>query len=141
MAPTPRRGTLYIAVLTTAMLVTIIGLGGLLAARSQFNTAGGDNEGMAARWCAQSAVELGLFKIRNDANWRTTLGAGNWITNLAVGNGTCSLTVTRVTDADADLYNDDWVLLGVGVVGGATRKVQLTLTDGVTPAEWRQVVN
>ncbi len=134
-----RRGGMYIAVLGASMLVVVMGLGALLAARTQFDSAKAGSDGVAAGWCAESAIELGLLYMRSNPDWRTKTGPGDWIVNQPVGVGTASLTVSEVSDADADPVNNDWVLMGVGTVGDATRKVELLVKNGATPSTRRLV--
>jgi len=50
-----RRAAMYMIVLMTAMLVTVIGLGGLMAARTQFRIGQSNEQAMQARYYAQSA--------------------------------------------------------------------------------------
>lgn len=136
-----RRGGMYIAVLSTSLLVVVMGLGALLAARTRFEAATADRDGFAARWYAQSAIELGLLYMRGHPDWRTNPGQGGWVVKQPIGIGVASLTVSEVADGDADPLNNDWVLLGVGTAGNATRKIELLVKGGATPSSLRRVTD
>ena len=57
-----RRAAMYMIVLMTALLVTVIGLGGLMAARTQFYIGQSNDRAMQARFYAQSAIDLGIHE-------------------------------------------------------------------------------
>ncbi len=136
-----RRGMALAFVLGAAMLVLVIGLGALHAVRTDLRTARAGGEAGEARSCARSIIELGLLRIREEPEWRSTLGEAKWISNQPIGRGVASLTATRVPDADADPLNDDWVLTGECLCGGAVRKIDVTLTRGIVLGEWRHRVD
>ena len=70
-----RRGSGYVYFLSTMMLVAVIGVSALMAARIRLRAAGGSNDATAARFYAQSAIELGLVMIQQDGAWRTSRGS------------------------------------------------------------------
>ncbi|MCP4246502.1 MAG: hypothetical protein GY778_05585, partial [bacterium] len=114
--------------LSMMMLVGVIGLSAVTVTRVQLRTAEGSNDASAARLYAQSAIELGMAMVQQDSNWRTTLGSGVWFTDQPIGAGTMTLESTIISDADANPENDPVVLIGTGVHGQATHKVEVTLT-------------
>ena len=122
-----RRGAGYVFFLGTMMLVFVIGLSALMYARIQRRWAQGGDHSIAARFYAQSALELGFVEIHLDPNWRTSLGSGAWFTDLPIGSGTLSLEVSIEDDGDGNPENDPVLLIGTGVHGQATHKTEVTL--------------
>lgn len=122
-----RRGSAYIFILGTMMLISVIGLSSLMNARIQHRSAQGGDHSIAARVYAQSALELGFAEIRQDPDWRTNLNSGAWITDQPIGGGTLSLDVSILNDADGNPDNDPVLLVGTGVHGQATHKIEVTL--------------
>ncbi len=128
-----RRGSVYIMVLASAMIVTIIGLGSLFATRVQRRSARFAEDCAEARLCAQSAIELGLLFVK-DQNWRSTWPNGTWLSNQQLGNGCFSLEGIDPRDGDlADSQYDPVVLTGLGMKGIAKRKLQVVLTANIKP--------
>ena len=122
-----RRGVGYVYFLCTAMLVMVIGLSALMYARIQLRTAQAGNHSMAARFYAQSAIELGIAEIHLDPSWRTNIGSGAWFSDLPIGSGTLSLDVTILSDGDAFPDNNPVLLIGTGVHGQVTHKIEAML--------------
>ena len=85
-----RRGSVYLAVLGPAALVTIIGLSALLIARIQLRRARDTSDLAQARLCALSGVDIGLLLIqRNPSDWRGTFaGSGGSLPEMDIGSGT-----------------------------------------------------
>jgi hypothetical protein len=131
---------MYVFVLSTATLVSIMGLGALLAARTRFSAAVSEENMLQARWCAKAAIQLGLQIMRDDPGWRSNWGPGAWISNEVVGRGRCSLSAAEIADGDANPINNTWMLSAEGVCDGATHHLQVELHDGVELLQWRQVV-
>ena len=123
----PRRGVGYVYFLSTIMLVSVIGLSALMYARIQRRSAQGGDHSIAARFYAQSALELGFAAIHLNPNWRTNLGSGVWFTDQPIGSGTLSLDVSILNDGDGSPDNDPVLLVGTGVHGQATQKIEVTL--------------
>lgn len=123
-----RRGVSYVYFLSTTMLVAVIGLSALMYARIQRRSALGGDHSIAARFYAQSALELGFSEIQLDPSWRTNLGSGAWFTDLPIGDGTLSLEVSILADGDGNPDNDLVLFVGTGVHGQATHKIEVTLT-------------
>lgn len=139
------RGSVYILVLGASLLVAVIGISALMAARVQ-RRATQASAGMAqTRQLACSAIDLGLLAIQqNPTTWRTLFTAGTLPTDLSLGSGL--LTLTAVDPIDSDLTNnttDPVVLTGVGSVGQARYMLEVTLNgDGtIAPGTWKRVVN
>ncbi len=122
-----RRGVGYVYFLSTTMLVAVIGLSALMYARIQRRSAQGGDHSLAARFYAQSALELGFAVIHLDPNWRTNLGSGIWISDQPIGDGTLSLDVSILDDGDGNPDDDPALLVGTGVHGQATHRIEVTL--------------
>ena len=136
----PRRGTLYVGVMTTATIVCLVGLSGLsvahLGVRAAQNTRNTENAALLAR----AAVEEGVRQIRATATWRTTFVNNTEYpaTPLTLNGGTMAW---RFVDLDGNLNNntaDGVRIYGIGRAGGATfvENVLLQPTDaGLTCLE------
>lgn len=143
-----RRGSSYLLVLSVSMIIALIGLSGLIAARIDHKIASTTSDATEARFYALAAIEIGLFAIDEDPlKWRKAFDGGALPVNMAVGNGTLTLEV--IDPIDNDLLNDTTepiLMTGIGAKGMAIHKVQVTLvfTGGVTnfmPGSWKQVVD
>jgi hypothetical protein len=119
---------MYVAVLMTATIVAIIGISALALARVQLRSVEGGNHVTAAGFCAQSAIEMGFFGVRNDALWRTRYTHDSWVPEQALGQGTFTWKLLDeessdlAADAEARAY-----LYGKGVVGNAVRVYSVLL--------------
>ncbi|MGD8452663.1 MAG: carbohydrate binding domain-containing protein [Phycisphaerae bacterium] len=85
-----RRAALYLAVLMTAMIVTVLGVAGLLATRIQVQSSGHTLDASAARFYAESAIDVALMKLSSAPNWYTVINRGQWSAEIHVGQGTLS---------------------------------------------------
>jgi len=130
---TARRGTVYLIVLTTGLLVLLLGLGGMAVARSLGRTMDRGAEAAAARWYAESAIEIARATINQTSNWRTTRTNGAWLTDVAIGNGTMSVDVTNPSGALGRSFSDSVVVTGTGKCGQAVQVVKATLRADQTP--------
>lgn len=134
-----RCGSMYVMVLGSTMIVTVIGLSAMMLTRIERRFAEGTADFTQARLYARSAIEMGLHRIRNDANWRTSNPNGIWLIDQPIGIGT--YTLEGVDPNDGDLTNHDTdplVLTGVGMEGDARYKLGVTLvaeTPGLTCLE------
>src|SRR5689334_15273911 len=119
-----RRGGIYMAVLGAAMLVTVIGMAALAAARGRRQTAQLAIDSAEARLYAESAVELAIGAISADSSWRTNHASGVWYTNRPLDDGT--FTISVVDPLDNNLSNrpsDPIVVTGTGTKGAAVQMV------------------
>jgi Carbohydrate binding domain len=83
-----RRGASYVFFLTTALLVTVIGMSALTAVRVMRQSAEGANDAAQAQVLAQSAVEQALLAIHGNATWRDSRVHNTWSTPQPLGEGT-----------------------------------------------------
>ena len=143
-----RRGSSYLLVLSVSMIIALIGLSGLIAARIDHKIATNSSDATEARCYALAAIEMGIFAIEEDPlNWRKNFHNGDVPEDIPIGNGTLTLQV--IDPLDGDLLNDDTepiLMTGIGVKGIARHKEQVTVvfTGGVTsfmPGSWKQVVD
>lgn len=133
--PVRRRGSMYVTVLLTAVLVALISVSGLLAARVQLQSSGTLTDVVAARFYAESAIELALLAIRTDPNWRSTLTNDNWTAAQPIGGGTYRWKVVDEEDGDLQTNPSGAVrLYGAGMTGTAVRtcSVLIHVEDGKT---------
>ena len=136
-----RQGSIYLAVMGVAMIVSIIGMASMQIARLQLKSAGNRQDLEEARLLSQSGVEFGLGNMDFFPNWRT----GREMTPpLVVGNGT--MTYAFDVDEDSNLTdntNDPVRLLGIGRVGDAVYATSVLLEaagGGLTALEVMQIV-
>lgn len=72
----PRGGYLYIGVMVTATIVSIIGFASMTVARTQLRNATLSMDDELVRGLAQSGIELGISQINNDPSWQTNITHG-----------------------------------------------------------------
>jgi len=131
-----RRGSAYLLVLISTALVVAIGLSGLLATRVRARISQAQIDAAEARSLARSAIEIGLQRIRDDPNWRTTGGNGTWIDEVDFGRGTMSLEASDPDDGDVTSGEGDPVVLtGDAAVGQARQRVSVRLEAELPPLE------
>lgn len=119
-----RRGTaLYVIVLSTALITSLLGLAALAVVRIERRQASTSNHLLDARMNARAAVELALRVIANDPNWRTTHTNGAETTPQSPGPGATGTVSWILEDSDGDLSNEDadLRLKGVGRVGNVVQ--------------------
>jgi hypothetical protein len=124
------------------MIVSVIGVSGALAVRvRQQSTSLGGNL-IAARHLAVAALEVALYEINNDPNWRDSHTDGVWWTNRALGLGTVELRATDPSDGDlTDSICDPLILTAYGRQGDARQVVRVELrADALDHAPHYQLV-
>lgn len=126
-----RRGTIYVLVLLSSLVVAAIGLSSLQLIRLQSRTAGDNADFIAARCYARAALEIGMLRIRNDPFWRRNFGNGAWLVNQSIGTGTFSLSAVDPIDGDVTIGDNHPVILtGIGMQGAAAFKTSARLEVG-----------
>ena len=127
-----RRGSVYVATLGAATLVTIIGLSALVGARIQTRVADGEINTAKADLCAQSVVDIVLKRVDGDPTWRTTYANDVWTTDETIDDLTFSYKFVDEDDGDlADDRGDSVRLFARASVGAAVRILSVLLQ---TPA-------
>ena len=121
-----RRGSVYLAVLGTALVASTLALSALALQRIQNRQLTLASDVRQAQLNAEAAIELGLRTIQQDSDWRDTYADvnGPWFTR-STGDGTSSLEVIDPVDDDlADDAGEPFVLLGIGISGDAEQRVE-----------------
>src|SRR4029079_19084762 len=83
-----RTGGVYIAVLGTALVISVLGMSAMVLQRLQNRQLSATGEMRQAQLNAETAVDLALLTLKQDTNWRTTYTNGTWFSNRSTGNGT-----------------------------------------------------
>src|SRR5215211_7426956 len=123
-----RTGGVYIAVLVSAMIVALLGMCALIGQRIENRLVVASTDIRQAQLNANTAVELAILAMKQDANWRTTYSNGNWFTNRTTGIGTCTANVVDPLDGNLVGSADDPVVVtGIGYSGGAQQRAQVTV--------------
>jgi hypothetical protein len=126
----------YVHVLASSLLLTILGLGSLGAVRLELRSARLLHDGAAARTCAVSALELGLRQTCQNPNWRTAWPNGTWLSDKELGAGRLTLQGVDPTDGVlADSVRDPLVLTGIGTCGLARHQVQVIMVPVIESLE------
>jgi hypothetical protein len=129
-----RRGGVYVFVLATAMLTTIIGLMVLTTAQINGRANAGTNDSMEAAVLAQSAVEYGLNTVANDSNWRNDYANNAIVTPyISLGRGSITFKLTDDVNAKAaDLTNtaDAVRVYGIATINNTARVYSVRGTQG-----------
>jgi hypothetical protein len=125
------RGGVYLAVLGTVTVVTLIGLTALTVHRASLERAELAHDTSRAHALARSAVEIGLSRIHAEPDWRTDFTSTAWFTNRVPGSarfGRFDLSVVDPIDNDyTDNVTDPVLLIGTARVGAAQRRLAVTL--------------
>jgi hypothetical protein len=142
--PNPRqRGSVYVLVLGASLLVAVIGVSSLMAARVQRRAVVASADMTQASELARSALDWGLWEINiNPGFWRMVL-ASMPPTNVPFAGGTYSLTLVDPIDGNLTNNNTDPVVFtGIGKFGSARFMLEVTLNgDGsVQAGTWKRVV-
>ncbi len=133
--PRARSGiALYVTVAGVAMLVSVLGLAGLTLVsveRRQNETAGGTG---FTRLNARSAVALGLARINEVANWRTTFANGTEMAAQTLGPSSTGTLSWKLVDTDGSLSLPDTNLRlhGIGRLGDAVHVASVQLVPETT---------
>lgn len=117
-----RRGSLYIAVLLTTLLVSAMGLAAISSASLRMSSATDSNGWAEAQLLAQSAVEDAARQIQADPSWRTRFDQGVEypIPARALGGGSYTWKLLDEDGALADDDSDSVRIVGIGKVGQTT---------------------
>ncbi len=119
-----RRGSaLYITVLSTTLIVALLGLAGLTIVRIERLQTNISGDRRTARVNADSAVQLALRVIANDPNWRTTYTNGVETAPQSLHADATGTLSWILEDTDGSLADGDTILKlkGVGRAGDAVQ--------------------
>ena len=134
---------LYIMVMSTALIVSVLGLAGLTIVRIERKQASSMNGRLIARSNARSAVDLALRVTANDSGWRTTYTNGVESTPQSLGpNGTGTVSwVLEDTDGSLTDVDTNLRLKGIGRVGNIVQVSSIGAKTVVGPQELRSQTN
>jgi hypothetical protein len=136
-----RRGTVYLLVLSGAALLTLAGVGALLAMKAERAIVDREVRTAEIRMAAQSALELGMQQAENTQTWRTARAGNtpfvNFTLNGATGTSTIRGSASTATDAlsttiDPTETNPAW-LYADAVNGQAYHRAGVRLTPYLEP--------
>jgi hypothetical protein len=129
-----RRGGVYIAVLGTSLIVSLLALAALMAQRIQNRPLTNSPDVRQAELNASAAIELALLTMKQNANWRSTQPHGEWFANRATAAGTCSVEVTDSIDSNLANSQDEPVLVrGIGYSGPAQQRMEVMVDPRKQP--------
>lgn len=123
-----RRGAVYIIVLGTALIVSMMAISAIALQRIQNRILSASADIRQAQLNADTAIELGLLEMNQNSSWRSSNSNGSWFSGRGTGNGTCSLTVVDPLDADlADSADEPIVVTGTGLSGQALQRLAVVV--------------
>ncbi len=82
-----RRGSAYLAVMGTTLIVATLSMGALVSVRAQYRSSKGAGDAAEAQLLAGSGIEMARRAIFQDANWRTTYSGTGWQSEMQVSPG------------------------------------------------------
>jgi len=147
---TKRRGSVYLAVLGVAMIVSIIGMCSMQLSRLELRAAADRQAHSEARFLAQSGVEYAVTIIDAGNGWRGIYANGKKepATPMAIGNGTFQYKLTDPADGNLNNGSNHLVeIAGIGKVGNATFVYVADYAPNsegdmaLVPGSWRQTTN
>src|SRR5215213_9460385 len=120
-----RAGGVYIAVLGSAMIVALLGMCALIGQRIENRLVVASTDIRQAQLNANTAIELAMLAMKQDANW---------FTNRGTGIGSCTANVVDPIDANlASGADDPVVITGIGYSGGAEQRAKVTVDPKKNP--------
>ena len=129
-----RSGILYIHVMFTAIVVTVIAVATMRFHRSQAHELRMGQDYAASKRYANAAIDIAMLQMRKSTNWRTLNSNGSWATLLAMEKGFYSITVTDPVDGDlADDSNDPVDIQVEGRSGKAIYRLKVRVN--ISPAD------
>ena len=73
-----RKGSAYLAVIGTTLIVATLAMGSLMSVKAQFRSARGAGDAAEAQLLAVSGIEMARLAISKDVNWRSTYSNPGW---------------------------------------------------------------
>ncbi len=129
------RGTIYTLMLGVAMLLTVVGVGAVLAARVSLRSATASDDWNEAGLTAYSACELALSQMNaaaaaSPSAWRNGYTSGETAFSIPWGRGTLSWALVDPNGDFSDDYTTPFTIYGIGKVGVATRVYSVQVGAG-----------
>lgn len=129
--PSRRRGGAYILVLATAMLLAVLGTAGMMSARVTHRQAAVGSDATGVVRLAESAVELALYELSHDPDWRTNYTSSEWTAPTTIDGAGVQYVLVDVGDGDlSDDANDPIRVYGRAERDGVARVVSADVTVG-----------
>lgn len=123
-----RRGAVYLAVLGTSLLITMIGISAMLTNRAIHRAGETTHRATEARYIAHSAVELAMLRINDDPNWRSNHTHEQWSARYDLGRGEGRYRLRAATGTNLQSPAAGHVYLEAeGRVGDAVRLMRVAL--------------
>jgi hypothetical protein len=130
-----------VLVIGIAMLVTVLGVGSLMSARSYGRATSAAADWEEAGTLAFSATEQAVSSLTQQAaagptTWRSAFTSGTTASSAAVGRGTMSWALKDETDGNLSAdYLRPFRVYGIGVVNAVTRVYSVQVTPAGTPMD------
>lgn len=115
-SPRRQRGSVYIAVLGVAMLVTLLGISLTLAARLQRRVDTAAANAAQARFLAQSGLELGMQYMTINPAWRNSPPTKTDVVPIGGGSG-CVWMVDPIDNNLGNNTSDPVIMYAQGTFG------------------------
>lgn len=135
-----RRGSAYIIVMSTVVLVSVAGVAGMMAAGAQRQAVERTVDIEKARLIAQAGLEVAAGQMRNTAAWRSGITGGVMYSDHAFAGGTFSVRVTDPVDGlPANNLTDDVLVISEGRFNDARQVYQRRFRAnalGLDALEW-----
>lgn len=128
-----RRGGAYVLVLTSAMLVTMMGLAAASLTRVDLETSRRLTDRGEARALARSAVELAMLELFSNRDWRREITHGGFTGPRELGRGSYRHRITDPVNGDFD--TDRNAPVRIEARGEAGDAVWIELVDVQPPLE------
>jgi hypothetical protein len=140
-----RRGGAYILVIGVAMLITVIGMGTLLATRLNGKEAGTSTDWEEAGTLAQAAVEHAISYLNaqvaaNPTTWRSSFTSyttgGGYAFTQSMGRGSWAWVVKDQVDGNfSNNYADPFTVYGIATVNQAKRVYSVQVVPAGSPLD------
>lgn len=124
-----RRGSVYILVLGSATLVTIVGLSASAIVRSQIRTTQIARDWNAAGTIAEAGVEIANAYVNVTALWRTRLAVSNRLESIDVNGNRVTLSFVDETDGNIAAGSTDPVRVYADARCGDARRITSALIE------------
>jgi hypothetical protein len=123
-----RTGGIYVAVMASVLVVTLIGMSAVLSSRIERRTSAANDDAVRARFYARSFAEVVMQRLAVDDAWRSRYANNAWSPPETVDGA--RLCFRLIDDADSDLADDSsqpFRLQAKAVYGSATRSVSVSV--------------
>ncbi|XZE51849.1 hypothetical protein SH139x_003515 [Planctomycetaceae bacterium SH139] len=130
-----RRGSLYIAVLMTTVIVSVATLAGLIVFDVRTSTTADGIDAWRARSIADSAIAAALAELNADPDWQTNYQHGVPTQPASWMEGQFRYMLTNQAADLENLGDGQFTLTAFGSSGRANAAKQITLAAKMTPVE------